>query len=408
MKAFFAQLRRRWQAPLMLAAGFLPAPLMLCAFLAPQAPWSGVPAALAYVCAAWVCAAVAGRRRLLTGALGAMAIVALGLAALPWRDAPVLLAIPALYVFLLLMGLPAGGELPPAYPCVGLGLHVAAQIAADVGARTGGMQEGVLWALRGTFVVFGVLGLLALNRASLKDAAVKGSPAPLTVRRKNLLLTLALGAAALFIACLPAVARLCERVWHAALAALGRLLRWLSELFAVELAAETGGAPAAMDMQGAAAGAPNPFWEILEKIVVALGAIAAAVFAALLLRLVWKRMRRWLRVLAERLRRFVQAASEDYQDEIADTREGGSRSRLFRRRARGRDLLRGVDAAKLAPRERVRFYYLRARLRRPDWTDGQTAREHLPADAAEIYERARYSPHAVSEADAGTFERRVR
>ena len=38
MKAFFAQLRRRWQAPLMLAAGFLPAPLMLCAFLAPQAP----------------------------------------------------------------------------------------------------------------------------------------------------------------------------------------------------------------------------------------------------------------------------------------------------------------------------------------------------------------------------------
>ena len=104
----------------------------------------------------------------------------------------------------------------------------------------------------------------------------------------------------------------------------------------------------------------------------------------------------------------MQAASEDYQDEISDTREGGERKRLFRKFVRKPDPLKGIDAAKLPPRERVRFYYLRARLRHPGWVPEQTAREHLPADAAEIYERARYSAHEVRESDASRFQEKVK
>ena len=70
-----------------------------------------------------------GRRRLIAGGLGTVAIAALGMLLLPWRTAPVLLAIPLVFAVLLAAGLAHGGELPLAYPCVGLGLHVAAQFA---------------------------------------------------------------------------------------------------------------------------------------------------------------------------------------------------------------------------------------------------------------------------------------
>ena len=409
MRASFRSLARRVQTALMLAAGYLPAPLLLCARLTPDQPWRGLYAPLLYVCAAAACAVVPGRRRLLAGALGAAAIAALGLAALPWRAAPALLAIPVLYGYLLLAGL-SGDGLPIAIPCAALALHAAAQVVQWIDARSGGgMPASVVAALRCAFVLYGFLALISMNRASLRDAAAKGSPAPLSMQRKNLLLALGMGAVTLLIACLPAVARLFQRLWNAFLAALGRALLWLGSLFAFEEAAESGGGGAPAGGMGALAAAePHPFWQIVEKAAIALGVVAAAAAAALLLRLLWKNLRRLLAALRERLRQFARAASEDYRDEISDTREGGERMRLFRRRARRPNPLRGIDAAKLPPRQRVRFFYLRARLKRPDWEDAQTVREQLPADAAEIYERARYSQREVSEGDAGSFEDRLR
>ena len=41
--------------------------------------------------------------------------------------------------------------------------------------------------------------------------------------------------------------------------------------------------------------------------------------------------------------------------------------------------------------------------RHRDWAPGTTARETLPQQAAEIYERVRYSDHPVDEKDAENF-----
>lgn len=405
MKPDIGSLKRRWTQPLMMTAGFLPVPVLLCAWNLPEAPLRGLPVALLYVCAAWICAAVPGRRRLIAGGLGTVAIAALGMLLLPWRTAPVLLAIPLVFAVLLAAGLAHSSEMPLAYPCIGLGLHVAAQFAQLFDAEA---ANAAVYVLRGAFVVYAFLALLSMNRASLRDAAAKGSPAPLSVRRKNRLLAVALGLVTLLIACLPAILQLFERLWSTLIAAIGRFLAWLGNLFAVEMSPDTGGGGGAMDMMGAASAEPSPFWEILEKIVLVIGIATAAALAVIAVRLLWQKSRRMFAALLRRLRQFVQAASEDYQDEISDTREGGERKRLFRKFVRKPDPLKGIDAAKLPPRERVRFYYLRARLKHPGWAAEQTAREHLPADAVEIYERARYSAHEVRESDASRFQEKVK
>ena len=43
----------------------------------------------------------------------------------------------------------------------------------------------------------------------------------------------------------------------------------------------------------------------------------------------------------------------------------------------------------------------------PYWGDQSTARENLPKDAAQIYEKARYSEHTLSQQDAEQFAQKT-
>jgi len=43
----------------------------------------------------------------------------------------------------------------------------------------------------------------------------------------------------------------------------------------------------------------------------------------------------------------------------------------------------------------------------PEWSDGSTARENLPEEAAAVYERARYSEHPVSPEEAARFHQNL-
>lgn len=410
MKLNFGLLRRRWHMAVLLAAGFLPLPLVLCAKRAPDALWAGLPAAGLYVLFSWLCTVLPGRRRLIAAVLGAAAIAVVELKLLPWMGALMLLLIPLVYGYLLFAGLAYGGEETPlVYPCVAAGVHIVAQFIQlfDANANVQ-MPTAVIYALRLAFVVFGFLVLFSLNRISLREAAAKGSPAPLTVKRRNLLLTVALGGLTMLIACLPAVLRFFQRFWDAFVVLVKKIWAILCALLAAEEAPMSGGMGGLPDgMLAGEVRETSLFWKILEKIAMVVGLIAAAALVVVILVILWRKFRKLFALVAARLREYAQAASEDYHDEISDTREGGERTSIFRRFVRRRDPLKGIDEAKLPPRERIRFYYLRAWLKRSDWEVGHTARENLPSEAAGIYEKARYSQHDVTEAEAAEFGRKV-
>ena len=114
-----------------------------------------------------------------------------------------------------------------------------------------------------------------------------------------------------------------------------------------------------------------------------------------------------IRYLAERLSLFAQTSSEDFEDEITDTREEGEQERISVLDSLRRRLVR-VDEKKLSPTQRVRYRYLRLMVKHPEWRASQTARESIPEDAAALYERARYSGDSVSPEEAERFAGRTR
>ena len=62
----------------------------------------------------------------------------------------------------------------------------------------------------------------------------------------------------------------------------------------------------------------------------------------------------------------------------------------------------------MPPKERIRYRYKRLSLRHEEWFAGSTARENLPVELAEVYERARYSDDALTAEEAAQFADKIR
>ena len=93
-------------------------------------------------------------------------------------------------------------------------------------------------------------------------------------------------------------------------------------------------------------------------------------------------------------------------DEVTDTREqGGERESLAHRIMRRRSARRNLKD--LPPREQVRTLYGLLRGKHPEWADSGTARETLTAEEANIYERARYSSHSITQEDSDAFAQHI-
>ena len=139
---------------------------------------------------------------------------------------------------------------------------------------------------------------------------------------------------------------------------------------------------------------------LMEKLVTAL-AVAAFVFGLfIILRFLLRRALILARRLLARLRAYAAVVSDDYSDEITDTRSEDGRRDEYLRRRRGR---RTSSPAPSAPGARIRWRYARL-LARGKWASSSTARENLPQEAAALYERARYSDLPVSKEDADRFD----
>ena len=406
MRLNWADFRRKCQFPLLLAAGTLPIPMLVCALAVPE----GVRAALAmmalYVVLAWTCLLIRGKLRLAAGALGAAMLIAVGAASLPIGEAHAALLIPVVYAVLLLSGLQFAGwargrELNPVVCAILVLAHVIAQVLVNVAAGGDSPYAAVDELLIAGFICFGALMLLYLNRISL-NLAVNGKQAvPASMRRKNMLLTFALLGVTLLIAALPAVARAVGRVWQWFKMLLIAVIQWLYGLFPEDSVTGTesggsGGFPAVE------ASEPSILAVILEKIMVVVVMTAVAVLAVFALRILWRKIRVLLRRLWAQLNAYLASSTEDYEDEIADTREDGAAERSARR-SRRRMPRRRVNEGALKPAERIRYRYLMAWMRHPEWTPERTARENLSEGAAQLYERARYSDHEISQQEAAEF-----
>lgn len=395
---------RRCHFPLLMLLGAAPVGLLLLYL------WD--PALIAPGCALYglcllltaACTALCGKRRLIAGAASALILLLLGCAILPVQTRAQLFVIPLGIGALLLAALPLAsrraGENSPAFYFAGLVAHIFtyALMHTSLASRIADAQSAHI--LTALFVAYMALFLLALNCISLDNATLARHPATRFMRAVNVLLTIAFLALSLLLAGVPALVRLVHSAWRTLRAAMAKLNEWLMSL----LPHDTGftGAPQAtmaMPEQAQEQTEPGLIAIVLEHIATALTVIALIIGCAILLRLIAKGLVRLARHLSGRLRLYVSSATEDYVDEITDTREDGAQreSRLsLRMKRRSR-----TEAS--TPGERIRAGYARLLRRRPQWTASSTARENLPDEAASLYERARYSDHEVTQADEERF-----
>lgn len=402
---------RKAQHPLLLGLGSLPLSMLLTLSFAPETfrfAWC-FPAA--YVLLSWACLVIPGKKRVAAGVISAILLVALCGLLLPLTQNFGLILMPFMYVVLMFLTLPIGGwpynqELQMGWHVGGAVTHVLLQMLVN-GSQL--MQNGVYTPAETpvlcSFLAYAVLVLLALNRASLDSASQSRRKVPLLMKRQNILFTMVLLVIGVLLAAIPAIGAALDTVWDFILRGIALVMEFLA-LFMPASSGGGGGAGGGMgDMGFGEAAPPSDLALLLEKILTVVTVLIVVIALALLLRVLWKKLKAGLKLLWARMMQYGSAASEDYEDEITSTRdeEGTEREGLLSRLRR-----RNVgDEKGGTPTERVRMRYKKLK-RRNEWSAASTARETLPDEAAALYERARYGGETLTEEEAGRFREGTR
>ena len=385
---------RKVQLILLLALGTFPVVLTLFAYASkPLLPYAWMfPGA--YAALALLSLALRGKWRIAWGILGAAALVVPCVMLLDDKA----VAMAAGYGALLLWSLQIGGWEPEQeLPGLWVGILAAIQLLAQVMLWLLPAMQPYKGVLTAVFFLFAALLLLSLNRGSLNMASGLHPSVSQVMRNKNILLTAGLFAGALLFALIPSMLSLLKLLWYWLI----RLWILLQGLFASDeepsaTQAETEGV--IHDIAEGVTAQQSPQW----LYAVMLG-VAAAVAIPLAIFVLVKLGKKAARLLRRWLRAFVQGASaqsEDYEDEITDTRDASARQRAVKVRKRRRR----IDERTLTPGQRVRLRYGQLLEKNPAWGPGSTARENLPPKTAQVYERARYSSHPITPEEAERFK----
>ena len=402
---------RKAQHPLLLGLGSLPLSMLLTLSFSQETfrfSWC-FPAA--YVLLSWACLVIPGKKRVAAGVISAILLVALCAMLLPMTKSFGLILMPLMYVVLMFLTLPIGGwpynqELQMGWHVGGAVTHVLLQMLVN-GSQL--MQNGVYTPAETpvlcSFLAYAVLVLLALNRASLDSASQSRRKVPLLMKRQNILFTMVLLVIGVLLAAIPAIGAALDTVWDFILRGIALVMEFLA-LFMPASSGGGGGAGGGMgDMGFGEAAPPSDLALLLEKILTVLTVLIVVIALALLLRVLWKKLKAGLKLLWARMMQYGSAASEDYEDEITSTRdeEGTEREGLLSRLRR----MNVGDEKGGTPNERVRMRYKKLK-RRNEWSAASTARETLPDEAAALYERARYGGEILTEEEAGRFREGTR
>lgn len=285
--------------------------------------------------------------------------------------------------------------------CISLGIvaHLVGQILLL--AQWGELYAG--WMLKLSFYAFVLMTMLSANRASLVLASGKRGSVPASIGRRNVLLVVSVFVLSLAGGLIPSAFVLVKDT-------LMKALLWISGTIAQILSRvdTSGGEPydetasRPQEAVGEGGGYALNLPPILETIILYIG---AAISVAFLLWAAYRVIRKLMKAARESWNlfgKYLSAASEDYVDEITDTRDTGSSENI---RVRRRIPRRYREDPSLPPEEQVRRRYRHLKLTHPEWSPGSTAREKLPKSAAAVYERARYSEHPVSAEEAALFHR---
>ena len=256
--------------------------------------------------------------------------------------------------------------------------------------------------MRGAFYLWLLLFLLAFNRISLNNATLSRFQRSEGMARTGTVLTICVFALALLLCAMPAVVS--GVLWLGRMLRDGsiRLLLFLINLFPSDSTAGAagGGMPMLPGMGVPVDAEPSMFAVILERIASVLSAIILIVGSAVLLRYLVRALLYCMRRVHTHQKRYAAAVTEDYEDEITDTREESGQRTIHPLRRKAKPRFSYPDT----PAGRIRRRYAQLLARHSAWTASSTARENLSAEAAAIYERARYSDHAPTAEDARRFE----
>ena len=394
----------RCQLPLMLTCGLLPVPITVCCLFGSGilAPWLIAPAA--YLALACLCMLLPGKWRLAAAIPGMIALFLGSFAAMAAEGGVVRVLNPLLFIGLLVFTLPMAGwergrEPPVAVPSVCVFAHLLAQFLLFV---KGDQTAVVSYLLMASFLIFLLMMMMSLNRQSMANAMPEAHTVPVSIRRRNRLLIWILLGVVLLISTIPVLSKIVAQVMEWIKMAILALIDWIMALFATKETSGGGSGNAEDMLAGLGTGETSQLAKFLEKIMVFFAAILLAFIALWVIRFLWRKLKVLARYVYGQLRHYANSASEDYVDEIEDTREQGEENfNLVQKIMRRRSVQRSLKD--LPPREQIRTRYGLLRGKHPEWSTSDTARETLDDASARIYERARYSSHEVTAQDSENF-----
>lgn len=405
-----------WQIasfPLLVALALLPIPLLLGSYFAPEfLPWIWVWP-VSYVLLDSVSGKIRGKWRIFYGIMEVVVMALLTIWMAPKTTHWSVFAIPLVYVVVLLVVLPwsAASRLNQSFLVVfeimGIFTHVSAQLfcySADI--RNDPVLDAVSPWLLICFFLAVLIALVLRNETSITHISDGRLLVNAIMKRKNLILTLALFGISVGIACIPAVLSAAKEffLW------LFSSLQWLISAIAQFL---TRGEISAGSLPNSAETTP-PIWEGSDitasfrwdsVAITIIGLVFVGILACWALWWLGKRLVVLARVLHKKLNRYLHAVSEDYVDEITDIREEND---YVAYREKQQKKLSGKDVRNLPPDQRIRYRYWLLMRKHTRWAPGSTARENLNPVAAAIYERVRYSEYTASEADDQQFAEEIK
>lgn len=394
-KAFSFLRRLHFPVMLMLTA-FPPALLVTCKSPVMLSP-SLMLCALCFAVAV-PCILLPARFRLPGAVLCAAGLIALGVN----LGSPALLCVVCAAVLLASLRLSRSTlhTIPPVFYLLGVVSHLFTQVILRSSLVAGEFFPSLAAPLSVLTMLYLILLLLTFNSISLDNAALGRHRLPASVRQINALLTVLFLALALLLASAPAIVSGVIFLWQMFKTALVYLDDLLMRLLPVQDSFGGGGMPPPMGLPMATEPINEPtfFSIVLERIASVLTGIAVIAGTAVLLYKLFFLLRQLARYLIRRLHSYVLIVSDDYVDEISDTREdGGEYTTSVEPRVRKR-----TPAYEKTPGGMIRARYAQL-LRRHRWAGSSTARENLPPHTASLYERVRYSTHPVTREEAERF-----
>lgn len=395
------ELLRKLQLVLLLSVGMFPVALCILGLLAPELAGYSWIFPVVYGALVAVSLFLPGKLRLLPGILGTLLMV-IPSVLLPSRDSWFIAATTAvIYSALLIWSLRIPGwdsteEMPMLWGLVSLCAHLAAQLLAFLQI----LQEYRV-VLNITFFAFAGLAMLSMNRQSLNLASGGKRGFSSSMRRKNLLLTLSMFGIALLISLIPSVWGIIKLISEG----ISQIIQKLQELFkndVVETIAteitEATEETYEYAFDGIEARDPNPtVYKVMTVVVLAV----VIPFGILILCKVWKLLSGMVSKIVNSVLSSASMDAEEYDDEITDTRTDMEAEKIRAVQTQKRSL---PQRRKLPPREQIRYRYGQLAKKHPQWRGADTARDHLEEAAAELYEKARYSDHPITQQDAARFK----